>query len=132
MIRIFHPDSPYKKRARFLAWLWTLLILIACFTPAKEIPKVDIPLIDKWTHLVLFGIFSFLWLCARPLRNPTWLATVFFISVAFGAFIEVMQGLLTFLGRSSEFMDAVADAIGGLLGIGLFALLAFITAKKQV
>jgi VanZ family protein len=43
-----------------------------------------------------------------------------------------MQGLLTFLGRSSEFMDAVADAIGGLLGIGLFALLAFITAKKQV
>src|SRR3954464_1646675 len=126
MRRIFLPDSPYKKKARFVAILWTLLILIACFTPAQEIPKVDIPLIDKWTHLVLFGVFSFLWMCARPARTFGWLAALFILSTAFGAFIELMQGALTFLGRSMEFMDAVADSAGALLGIGLFCLVAML------
>jgi VanZ family protein len=131
MRRIFSPDSPYKKQARFLAILWTLLILIGCFTPGKDIPEVDIPLIDKWTHLVLFGGFTFLWLCARPQRTVKWLASLFLISVAFGAFIELMQGLLTFLGRSMEFMDAVADAVGALIGIGFFSLFATSIAKKH-
>src|SRR3954468_6634226 len=102
MRRIFTPDSPYKKQARFLAILWTLLIFIACFTPGKEIPKVDIPLIDKWTHLVLFGVFTFLWLCARPMVIRSWLIKLFLISLGLGIFIELMQGLLSFLGRSME------------------------------
>lgn len=125
MKRIFSPDSPYTKRARFLAVLWTLLIFIGCFTPGKDIPKVDVPLIDKWVHLVLFGGFTFLWLCSRPIRTTKALVSMFLIAVALGGFIEVMQGLLTFLGRSMELMDAVADSIGGALGIGLFCLCAF-------
>ena len=131
MKRIFSPDSPYKKQARFLAILWTLLILVACFTPGKEIPKVDVPYIDKWTHLVLFGGFTFLWLCTKPSQKTKWLIRLFLIAVAFGSFIELMQGLLSFLGRSMEFMDAVADAIGGLLGIGLFCLLAYLAITKK-
>jgi len=131
MRRIFLPDSPYKKRAGFLAVLWTLLILVACFTPAAEIPPVDIPLIDKWTHSVLFGIFSFLWMCAKPVLTPRWLISLLLISVAFGAFIEVMQGWLTFLGRNMELMDGVADGIGGILGIALFYLFALFARKKQ-
>ena len=130
MKRIFHPDSPYKRRARFLAMLWTLLIFIGCFTPGKDIPKVDVPLIDKWVHLVLFGGFTFLWLCARPIINFRSLLGLFLIAVALGAFIELMQGLLTFLGRSMELMDAVADSIGGLLGIGLFCLCAYFAKEK--
>ena len=131
MKRIFSPDSPYKKQARFLAILLTLLILVACFTPGKEIPKVDVPYIDKWTHLVLFGGFTFLWLCTKPLLQMKWLISLFLIAVAFGSFIELMQGLLSFLGRSMEFMDAVADSIGGLLGIGLFCLLAYLAITKK-
>lgn len=132
MKRIFHPQSPYKRQARFLAMLWTLLIFIGCFMPAKEIPKVDVPLIDKWVHLVLFGGFAFLWLCARPVINFKSLIGLFLISVALGSFIELMQGLLTFLGRSMELMDAVADSIGGLLGIGLFCLCAYFANKKTM
>jgi len=131
MLRIFSPESPYKKQARFLAIIWTLLIFIACFTPGKDIPQVDVPFIDKWTHLVLFGGFAFLWLCSRPIRTTSWLVTVFLISVGLGSFIELMQGLLTFLGRSMEFLDAVADSIGGLLGIGLFCLLAHFATKPS-
>lgn len=125
MKRIFTPDSPYTKQARFLAMLWTLLIFIGCFTPGQDIPKVDVPLIDKWTHFVLFGGFTFLWLCARPVRNARWLVTLFFIAALLGSFIEIMQGVLSFLGRSMELMDGVADALGGALGIGLFCLIAW-------
>ena len=110
--------------------LWTLLIFIGCFMPGKEIPKVDVPFIDKWVHLVLFGGFTFLWLCARPVINSRSLLVLFLISVALGSFIELMQGLLVFLGRSMELMDAVADSVGGLLGIWLFCLCAFLTKSK--
>ncbi len=131
MLRIFTPGSPYTKQARFIAIRWTLLIFIGCFTPGQDLPKVDVPLIDKWVHLVLFGGFTLFWLCAYPLRTIPRLLIMFLTAVALGCFIELMQGLLTFLGRSMELMDAVADAIGGLLGIGLFCLLAAFAGKEQ-
>ncbi len=131
MLRIFTPDSPYKKQARFVAILWTLFILIGCFAPAKSIPDVKLPLIDKWVHLVLFGGFTFLWLTARPIRSAIWLVTLFFIAVALGATIEILQGILTFLHRSMEFMDAVADSIGGLLGIFVFSIFAYFAEKRK-
>ena len=110
--------------------LWTLLIFIGCFTPGKDIPKVDMPLIDKWTHLVLFGGFTFLWLCARPLRTVRYLIVLFIIAVLLGSFIEIMQGVLSFLGRSMELLDAIADSIGGALGIGLFCFIAWRVARR--
>lgn len=124
MRRIFAPDSPYTKQARFIAVLWTLLIFIGCFTPANELPKVDVPFIDKWTHLVLFGGFTFFWLCTYPRITFGWLIKLFLLATAMGAAIELLQGLLTFLGRSMEFLDAVADSLGALLGITLFSLIA--------
>ncbi len=131
MTRIFSPDSPYKKQARFLAILWTLLIFVGCFTPGKELPKVDVPFIDKWVHLVLFGGFTLLWLCANPSRQFRRLAGWFLIAMALGAAIELLQGLLSFLGRSMELMDAVADSVGAILGISLFWLLAYFTSPKK-
>jgi VanZ family protein len=120
MWRIFSPDSPYKRQARFAAILWTLLIFVACFTPGKDIPDVQVPFIDKWTHFILFGGFTFLWMCYKPVVNRRWIITLFLIAVGLGSLIEILQGILTFLGRDMEFMDAVADSIGGLLGIVLF------------
>lgn len=123
MRRLFSEDSPYKKQARFLAVLWTLLILLGCLAPSKSLPRVDVPLIDKWTHFVFFGGFTFLWLCAYPKSKRLWFFNIFFISVCFGSFIEIMQAAFPFLGRSAELLDLIADAIGGALGVGLFLLL---------
>ncbi len=131
MFRIFSEDSPYKKQARFIAILWTLLIFIGCFTPGNELPKVNVPLIDKWVHLVMFGGFSFFWLCANPKINLFRLSGLLLISIALGSAIELLQGLFKFLGRSMEFMDAVADSVGGLLGILLFSFIAY-TVKKSI
>lgn len=105
-----------------MAFAWTLLIFIGCFTPAHEIPKVDVPFIDKWTHLVLFGIFSFLWLCAYPVITVKRGLVLFLITTVLGSFIELMQGALSFLGRSMELMDAIADAVGGAIGVAAFYL----------
>lgn len=129
---IFSPKSTYTKGARSLAMLWTLLIFIGCLTPARQIPHVDVPMADKWTHFVLFGGFTFLWLCARPLLSGRWLVSLFFIALALGALIEGLQGTLTFLGRSMELMDVVADALGGLLGIVLFAVASYSFGRRGV
>jgi VanZ family protein len=129
MLTIFSPDSPYKKQARYLAMLWTLLIFVGCFMPAKNIPKVDAPLIDKWVHFVLFGGFTFLWLCSRPSLKRSWLVTILIIGIALGSTVELLQGALPSLGRACELLDAVADSLGSLLGVLLFWLLASIGKK---
>ncbi len=131
MFRIFSEDSPYKKQARFIALLWTLLIFIGCFTPGNELPKVNVPLIDKWVHLVMFGGFSFFWLCANPKINLYRLSGLLLTSITLGSAIELLQGLLKFLGRSMELMDAVADSLGGLLGILLFIFIAYTVRKSN-
>src|SRR5690606_27531009 len=97
--------------------------------PSNEIPEIDVPFIDKWTHLVLFGVFTFLWLCATPVINLRALSALALISIVFGSFIEFVQGTLTFPARSMAFMDAVADGVGGMLGIGLFCLSAWFVKR---
>ena len=129
MNRVFQPDSPYKKQARFLAWLWTLLIFVGCLMPGKELPQVNVPFVDKWVHLVMFGGFTFLWLCVRPAISFRWLVSLFLIATSLGALIELLQGMLTFRGRSMEFMDAVADAVGAFIGVILFYICAKISRK---
>lgn len=111
--------------------LWTLLILIGCFMPAPNVPKVDVPLADKWVHFTFFAGFSFFWLCAYPSRNITRLLTVTLAGIFFGSLIEVLQGILPVLGRASELMDAVADSIGAVLGAILFLLPATIAARRH-
>lgn len=128
--RIFSNNPIYKKRARLLAILWTLLIFIACFIPSSEVPDVRIPLIDKWVHFVLFGVFSFLWLCASTTRTRRYTLLVLVISCLFGWMVELLQGWLTFLGRSMDGMDVLADSIGGALGVVVFYILAGIMHRR--
>src|SRR4051812_37403200 len=115
MNRLFSKDSPYKKRARWLAIAWTLLIFILCFLPGQDLPNVDIPFIDKWAHLVLFGVFSFLWLCVTPTRTPGFLLMLFIITVFIGWLVEYIQGHFV-PNRTQDNMDTLADTAGGLIG----------------
>jgi len=123
MRRLFTDNIVYKRRARFGAILWTLLIFILCFMPAREVPDVKIPLIDKWAHFILFGVFSFLWLLSLRTVTVGRMAVVLIISIVLGWLVEYLQGALTFLGRSQDNIDTLADGIGGLLGMLVFYLL---------
>lgn len=111
----------WKRYVRFIAWLWTLLIFVGCLWPGKELPHVDVPLIDKWTHFVLFGGFTLLWLLAGQKQDRGYVFRVLIVAIALGGFIELLQGLLVFLGRSMELMDWIADGVGALLGLILAA-----------
>lgn len=121
MKSIFHYDSPYKKRARSYAIVWTLLIFVLCFIPGKELPQVSVPLADKWVHLVLFAIFAFLWLCSTPTKNLRYYIVLFAITVFIGWLVEYIQGHFI-PGRTQDNMDTLMDAGGGLIGILFFRL----------
>lgn len=123
MKHLFFFFTTNKNRATFFAVLWTLLILVACFLPGREVPDVHIPFMDKWVHFVLFGGFSFLWLCSRshPARRAG--IIVFLASVLLGYIVELIQGSGLTTGRSYDVYDIFADAIGGLLGVLLFFFL---------
>lgn len=121
MNRIFTTDSPYTKRARSLAMLWTLLIFILCLIPGYELPDVKVPMIDKWAHLVLFGVFTFLWLCAHPYIRIAWLFILMMITIFTGWLVEYIQGHYI-PGRTQDNMDTLMDAAGGLIGIVVFCI----------
>lgn len=123
MKQIFSEDSIYKKRARFIAILWTLLIFILCFLPGRDIPDMNIPFIDKWAHLILFGIFSFLWLCSSPSSKPAHFTIIFLITVFTGWLVEYIQGHYV-PNRTQDMMDILADSLGGLTGIIIFGAFA--------
>jgi VanZ family protein len=130
MWQIFTARSSYKKRAKFAAVLWTLLIFIACFIPGNEIPDVNIPLADKWVHFILFGVFTLLWLLARPSLNASRLLTAALTGCIFGWLVEELQGLLSFLGRAKDLKDIYADALGACLGVILFYLCARVARQR--
>ena len=127
---IFEKNIFYTKRARIIAILWTLLIFIACLLPANEIPHVDIPLIDKWVHFVLFGGLSFLCLCSAPRVKRSSLMLAFLLSSGYGWLMEILQAIFVSLGRSYENLDIVADCIGAMLGVGLFYIAAKIATRR--
>lgn len=108
---------------------WTLLIFILCFLPGSDLPEVNIPFIDKWVHLVLFGIFSFLWLCSNPTRDRHFLAILFIITVFMGWLVEYIQGHYA-SGRTQDNMDTLADSVGGVIGIAVFTLLFYLNGRK--
>ena len=131
MLQIFTKQSPYKKRARLLAILWTLLIFILCLWPGDKLPTVNVPLFDKWVHFAFFGGFSFLWLCANPTKKPSYLLFIFLAAVFVGCLIEELQGYFTSLKRSKDIIDAIADSIGGLIGVLCFYF-GYIIAERSI
>ncbi|RMF95145.1 MAG: VanZ family protein [Gammaproteobacteria bacterium] len=93
--------------------LLMLLVLLLMLLPLGELP-VDELLDDKDAHLLVFGLLM-LWFGGvfRPRTLPAVAAGL----LAFGALIEVLQGLLPY--RSAEFADLLFDAGGIVLGWAL-------------
>lgn len=94
----------------------TLLVVIVvttlCLMPIDDPPLKDVPFIDKWTHMALFGgvasviVFELTMNRRLALR---WFAP--FAAALYGGAIELMQAYLTTC-RSGEWMDFAADALG--------------------
>ena len=106
--------SQYIRRypiSLFLVVVITLLSLL----PIPDIKMgVDVPLADKWTHMVMYGTLTLaIWFDYKRSHKKynVWRLLLF----AFLAPLELAQAYLTTC-RSGEWLDFVANTIGVCLG----------------
>jgi len=114
---------------RWLAVLWTIGIVVACSLPPRSLSAVQPALgYDKIAHVGLFVGFAGLWMrvLCPPDRRPSmsglgWYGLLLLgLGGAFAAGSEVYQHVLP-LGRTGDPYDFLADGVGLLLGIVLYA-----------
>lgn len=92
----------------------TLLVAIwvVCLIPIPDIePLHGFNLLDKWTHFVMYGGFSFVW-CYEH-KRISWYTVA--LPILMGGMIELAQAYLTTC-RSGEWADLLANSIGVVLG----------------
>ena len=112
-------------RRQWPAILWALFILIVTGIPGNQIPKIPTFLEwlspDKFVHVVIFGILSYLILYINRKQNLksndrfNIVVNVVLISAAYGLITELFQ-YYVFIGRNGNVFDFFANAIGAFLG----------------
>lgn len=101
----------------WLAISYTFLVVLLCVWPGDKLPEI-VNLYDKWSHFLAFAGISFLWLWTGPKY-----LSVIVSAILFGLLIEILQGSLPeSFHRSFDWYDWLADSIGVLLGLPLFAV----------
>ena len=107
--------------SKYTAIFWTVMIFILCTIPSERLPP-ELPN-DKMSHFIAFAGFTFFWLFHA---SKHWL--IILISVVYGIFIEFWQGNLPkHFHRSFDWYDALADGIGGIIGLFIY-----LTFKKLI
>ena len=111
-------------------YIWTTLVTVGIVVlstiPIPENPPLeDVPLIDKWVHMVMYGGLVFVMWIDHAVRNKktfSWAARIIMVlyAIALGGAMELVQAYLTTC-RSGDWIDFEADAVGALLGLLLCA-----------
>jgi VanZ family protein len=111
-------------RLRRWIWTWLPLLLYAggvtwlSSQPSTELPAQTFAFEDKLVHMTIYALFGAL--AARAaLRSELgrWAFLLYLTCVAYGLFDEWYQQFTP--GRSSDLLDALADAIGAGAGFAL-------------
>jgi hypothetical protein len=103
------------------AWIWTGLLVVACWIPGRWIREDDsrdrlgMSQLDKVVHGVLFAGFGLLW--TRALGVPGRPVRVLAVGVGLAVLTELGQAT-SIVDRDADPLDAAADATGLLVGIG--------------
>ena len=115
----------YPLSAALIVAIWVM-----CLTPwIPETPLNDVSLIDKWTHLVMYGTLTAViwWEHLRQHPQPEsrrLLLLAFLAPVAMGGIVELAQAYCTAGHRSGDWLDFLANSLGVVLGtlIGLILM----------
>lgn len=100
-----------------LGLLIALAIVALSLAPFPEIPAAeDIPLADKWTHMVMYGSLTLIiWIqYLRSHQKTNWVKLVIggiLAPAAWGGLMELAQAYLTTY-RSGDWLDFIANCIG--------------------
>lgn len=107
-----------------ISLLWAVFILILSGLPGDSLPsnKFDwFPHFDKAVHaglyfpLAFFLMAEFSYRSEKLIVHGAWILTLSIVGV-YGGLIELAQDYL-FVNRSADWIDLVADLVGGVLGI---------------
>lgn len=102
------------------------LLVAACIVLLSLLPipdmKVDVnvPLADKWTHMVMYGVLTLIIWFEYQRSHRQWnvqklVLYAFLAPIAFGGLMELAQLYLTTC-RSGEWLDFAANTIGVCIG----------------
>lgn len=114
-------------RYNLFTLVWAFFIFCLTLMPGKYMPPTsiwDFLSFDKFAHFFVFAILVFLMLIGfikqrtYPYIRFKAYKMAFGISLCYGLFIEVCQSFVP--GRSFDVQDILANAIGCILGLGLF------------
>lgn len=105
-----------ERRQAYIRWGFALCLLVGlvlALLPPKAVPPTGW---DKANHAIAFAVLAVLGCASYPAR----IAGVLPGLLAYGALIELLQGLTTY--RSAEALDVLADGIGLAFGWTLLRL----------
>lgn len=112
------------KLLYYAALGWTIVMFVGCSIPGDGLPHAFTSQ-DKLMHVGIFLLFGSLWYWAG---YRLWV--VLLAGIAYGLLIEVWQGVMP-INRSFDLYDALADAVGTVIGVGLAWLMnAVITGRR--
>lgn len=121
---------------RWWHFLPSLLVLIGItyLSLIKEVPFAvmgEIPLADKWGHMVAYLVLAFCLACdsyrARVSTRVIYMVATL-LPLAYGGLMEWIQ--YYFPPRMCELLDWMADGIGTIIGVALFAAYHLILRHK--
>lgn len=112
--------------------IWAIFILVVTTLPAKALPGIHFPHIDKIVHFILFMILGFFlsgvikvkWKFS-VLKN--WAIVTVLAALIFGIIVEGLQEFVP--GRRTDFWDLLFNFIGAVTGVYLFRLLRIIITQ---
>lgn len=109
---------PLRYARRWQAAGIAVLVLVLGFALAPDVDMRDLGVMasDKWLHGVTFTFLT-VWFSGQYGPRSYWRVALGML--AFGAFIELCQRLLTY--RSAESLDLLADSVGVAVGLAIAA-----------
>lgn len=109
-------------RQNILTLLTAFVILVLSAVPVNSLPKVEIPNIDKPVHFAMYAILTVAILMDRrnSITKPLWFLLAPLIAMVYGGAMEIMQHFLGY--RSCSLYDFIANDIGSVIGLLIFAL----------
>lgn len=119
-----------------ITFLLALAIVLLSLLPIPDVRMtVEVPLMDKWTHMVMYGVLTLvIWLeyirAHRQMRGLRLLLLAFLAPIAMGGALELMQAYLTTC-RSGEWLDFVANSIGAVVGAGCGLLASWLGGRSS-
>lgn len=114
---LYHLITKYPFSCFIIAVIW-----IICLIPIPENPLSDVSMIDKWTHVAMYGgLCTVIWI--EYLRHhhtadrTKILIGAVLAPALMGGLVEIVQATCTGGRRSGDWLDFAADAIGVAAGL---------------